>query len=414
MLKTCLAAVLGLSNVIVGATRAKDQPLKFSQNGSLHVAVFEDLHFGDGTYINGTHRRTDIIDLCAADIKDENTLKVMRTILKTEQIDFAVINGDLLDRASTFRDNRTAYIDWLLQPLVESNLTWGSTYGNHDHTVNTSAKMILETEQMYDGCRTKQMVFGRESGIGNYWLPVYKSDDEAGQGTPELLIWFFDSRGGFYYKEHKADGSFVEQPSWVDATVATWFQQTSAELVKQYGKVIPSIAFTHIPVNVFEAFGIQIGVDEHLQPGINDTMPMAQQSYGFCANGTYNSKCDYGGQDIPFMQAIASTEGLLALFSAHEHGNTWCYRWDQKIPTMTIEGSGVDLCFGQHTGYGGAGNWTRGARQVSIAPNVDGKLEIETWIRLETGAIVGRVSLNQTFGQDHYPATPNDKTYLLV
>ena len=333
----------------------------------------------------------------------------MRTIIDKEDIDFAVINGDLLDRASTFRENRTTYIDWLLQPLIEHNLTWGSTYGNHDHTVNTSAKMILDTEQKYDGCRTNQMVFGRGSGIGNYWLPVYNSDD---QSTPELLIWFFDSRGGFYYQEHKSDGSFVEQPSWVEASVATWYQQTNAQLVKQYGKVIPSIAFTHIPVNVFEAFGMQLGVDEHLQPGINDTMPMAQQSYGFCANGTYNSKCDYGGQDIPFMQAIASTEGLLALFSAHEHGNTWCYRWDQKLPTMTIKGSGVDLCFGQHTGYGGAGNWTRGARQVSIAPNANGKLEIETWIRLETEAVVGHVRLNETYGQDRYPATPNEMTYL--
>jgi hypothetical protein len=336
----------------------------------------------------------------------------MNTVLDSESIDFAVINGDLLDRNSTFRVNRTAYIDQLLQPLIEHNLTWGSTYGNHDHTVNTSAKMILDTEQKHDGCRTKQMVFGREIGVANYYLPVYSADNEDENAVPELLIWFFDSRGGFYYGEHKADGSFVEQPSWVDAKVATWFQQTNAQLVKQYGKIVPAIAFTHIPVNVFEAYGVKVGIDANLQPGINDTMPMAQQSYGFCANGTYSSRCDYGGQDIPFMQAVAETEGLLALFSAHEHGNTWCYKWDRKIPGMTIEGSEVNLCFGQHTGYGGAGDWIRGARQVLIAPSEDGKLGIETWIRLENEGVVGAVSLNATYGQDRYPATPNDKTYL--
>jgi hypothetical protein len=112
------------------------------------------------------------------------------------------------------------------------------------------------------------------------------------------------------------------------------------------------------------------------------------------------------------MQAIAETEGMLALFSAHEHGNTWCYKWDRKIPGMTVEGSGVNLCFGQHTGYGGAGDWIRGARQVLVAPYEDGKLGIETWIRLENEGIVGAVSLNATYGQDRYPATPNDKTYL--
>jgi len=31
---------------------------------------------------------------------------------------------------------------------------------------------------------------------------------------------------------------------------------------------------------------------------------------------------------------------------------------------------------------------------------------------LEDESIVGRVSLNETFGQDRYPATPNSKTFL--
>uniref|UniRef100_A0A8H7K835 Calcineurin-like phosphoesterase domain-containing protein n=1 Tax=Bionectria ochroleuca TaxID=29856 RepID=A0A8H7K835_BIOOC len=368
--------------------------LKFSKNGTFHLNVLEDLHFGD------------------SNIKDAHTLKVMETVLNAEPSDFVVINGDLLDRASTYRENRTAYIDELLHPLVARNLTWASTYGNHDHTVNTSAKLILETERKYPNSRTQQMVFGRESGVSNYYLPVYGSNCRGCNCTPELLIWFFDSRGGFYYKELKPDGSFVEQPSWVDGTVATWFQQTNARLVEKYKKVIPSIGFVHIPVNVAEAFGMKIGVDANRQPGINDTMPMAQQSYGFCADGRYNATCDYGGQDIPFLQTLASTPGLMAVFHAHEHGNTWCYKWDTLIPGMTIKGSGVNLCFGQHTGYGGAGDWIRGARQILITQSKLKNLELDTWIRLESGGVVGSVSLNSTYNKDFYPATPNQKTYI--
>lgn len=66
------------------------------------------------------------------------------------------------------------------------------------------------------------------------------------------------------------------------------------------------------------------------------------------------------------MEAITSTPGLLALFSGHDHGDTWCYRWDKKLPGMTFQGNGIsksighvqpvpvsdeiitDLCFGQY------------------------------------------------------------------
>ena len=38
--------------------------------------------------------------------------------------------------------------------------------------------------------------------------------------------------------------------------------------------------------------------------------------------------------------------------------------------------------------------------------------ELDTWIRLETGEVVGAVTLNATYNEDWYPATPNDKTYI--
>jgi hypothetical protein len=65
----------------------------------------------------------------------------------------------------------------------------------------------------------------------------------------------------------------------------------------------------------------------------------------------------------------------------------------------------VDLY--RHSGYGGYGSWTRGARQISISQTMLEQHAVNTWIRLETGAKVGAVSLNKTFGQDRYPATPN-------
>lgn len=115
---------------------------------------------------------------------------------------------------------------------------------------------------------------------------------------------------------------------------------------------------------------------------------------------------------MPFMQAVATTPGVLALFSAHEHGNTWCYKWDAHLTNMTSGREGVNLCFGQHTGYGGNGDWIRGARQILVNQTKLQNGELDTWIRLEDGDVVGSVSLNATYNMDQYPATPNAKTYI--
>jgi len=110
------------------------------------------------------------------------------------------------------------------------------------------------------------------------------------------------------------------------------------------------------------------------------------------------------------MEAITTTPGLMAVFSGHDHGDTWCYKWDTLLPGMSVKGNGINLCFGQHTGYGGYGSWTRGSRQVFVTEAMLEDLEIDTWIRLETKEVVGRVALNSTYNRDVYPVTPDTHT----
>ena len=179
----------------------------------------------------------------------------------------------------------------------------------------------------------------------------------------------------------------------------------------QANKTIPSLAFVHIPTNASRALQTEAGVHKHYQPGINDDYPLAQQAEGWCANGTNDDMCEYGGQDVPFMESLVSTPGLVAVFSGHDHGDTWCYKWDTLPPGMTVEGNSMNLCFGQHSGYGGYGSWIRGSRQVLVTESMLQRLEVDTWIRLETQGVVGAVTLNATYNHDHYAATPNDMTH---
>ncbi|KAI1824176.1 hypothetical protein F4861DRAFT_507539, partial [Xylaria intraflava] len=267
-------------------------------------------------------------------------------------------------------------------------------------------------EKRWENSRTSRMVYGSDVGVSNYYLPVY-DDGCVDEKTclPQLLLWFFDSRGGFKYQQLNATGSLIGQPNWVDDRVVRWFRHTNSKLTRRYGKVIPSLGFVHIPTYASAALQ-QAGVDPNLQPGVNDDVPLGPEAQGWCADGRDDGSCVYGGQDTKFMQAISHTEGLMALFSGHDHGDTWCYKWDRVLPGVNVTpANNMSLCFGQHTGYGGYGNWERGSRQVMVSREGLANFEVDTWIRLESGAAVGRVSLNSTYGQDHYPKTNNTMTY---
>ena len=168
--------------------------------------------------------------------------------------------------------------------------------------------------------------------------------------------------------------------------VVNWFIKSSKNLETQYGLHVPSLAFVHIPTSAMLKFQKQ-GVDEHQEPGLNDDIPLGSQ----------------GPNDKPFVKALMDTEGLLAVFSGHDHGNDFCH------PT-----NGPFFCFGRHTGYGGYGHWMRGSRQVVLnrAAVSGGKGVIETWIRLEDGTTSGHVFLNDTFGTDVYPTVEHKWTTL--
>ncbi|KAM4060481.1 calcineurin-like phosphoesterase [Hirsutella rhossiliensis] len=378
-------------------------PLTFDDNGNFQISIFEDLHFGENAWDSWGPEQ------------DIHSVKVIDKVLDQESPGLVVLNGDLITGDNAFLENSTVYIDQIVKPLLDRDLFWASTYGNHDYGFNISGVDILAREKLWPNSLTLSMVAGIKAGVSNYYLPVYAPDCHESQCAPELLLWFFDSRGGLYSQEHNADGTLRSQPGWVDTSVVEWFQAASSRIAESAGRTIPSLAFVHIPTNASQALQTEHGRDSihpNHQPGINDDYPLAPQAQGWCSDGRNDGSCQYGGQDLPFMKAIASTPGLIALFSGHDHGDSWCYKWDRLLPGMTVTGNGVNLCFGQRSGYGGYGHWIRGSRQVRVSRDkLRTAAEAETWIRLETGDFVGSVTLNASYGKDWYPATPNDMTY---
>lgn len=190
-----------------------------------------------------------------------------------------------------------------------------------------------------------------------------------------------------YSRQRSQQGAAIAEPDWVDSSVVSWFRDTSDKLSTTYGTSLPSLAFVHIPIHASAAFQ-SAAVNSSTAPGIN-------------VDGAFPGQGQHD-QDAPFMQALLATKNLTAVFSGHQHGDDWCFKWSKQLSGMKLTGNGIDLCFGRRSGYGGYGDWKRGSRQVLLILDSLGS-SIETWTRLEDGNVSGEVTLNSTFGTDRYP-----------
>jgi hypothetical protein len=143
----------------------------------------------------------------------------MSYILSQEDIDFVVINGDLVSGERTHKSNSKKYIADVVSPLLNGGYRWASTYGNHDSEINLNPKEdMYEAEHKYINSLTQSAISGDDAGITNYYLPVF-SHGETNTSTPALLLWFFDSKGGHYYQKEGKEGPSVKRPSWIDESV---------------------------------------------------------------------------------------------------------------------------------------------------------------------------------------------------
>ncbi|KAF4616807.1 hypothetical protein D9613_008404 [Agrocybe pediades] len=205
----------------------------FKANGTFKLTVFSDLHFGENPWDNWGPQQ------------DVNSLQLMNTVLGDEKPDYVVINGDLITGENTFRENSTTLVDEIVGPLNAARIPFSSTHGNHDNQAN-----ITHLEEIQRELRVAPLSYtriapkgvGGEEGPGNYWVPVYRNDKDH---APILILWFFDSRGGF-----SPNPDSVPVPDWVDSSVASWIESESAAMEAVWGpadEARGAVAFVHIP-----------------------------------------------------------------------------------------------------------------------------------------------------------------------
>ncbi|TEB31884.1 Metallo-dependent phosphatase [Coprinellus micaceus] len=330
--------------------------LTFKPDGTFKITVFSDLHFGENPWDDWGPQQ------------DVNSLKLMNKILPDEKPDYAVINGDLITGENTFKENATTLIDQIVGPFNAAGVPFSTTHGNHDNQKNiTHQEEILREQQVAPLSYTRLAPngVGGQDGPGNYWVPI---------PAPALVLWFFDSRGGF-----TANATSTAVPDWVDESVTSWITEQTERMEEEWGpsEDRSALAFMHIPphaiIKVQEG-----GIDSTKNPGLNaDTL----------GKGSVQA-----ASDEPFWEALTSKiKNLHAIISGHDHGNEWCARENNK---------NVVFCFNKHSGYGGYGRegWGYGVRNF-IFSSPDPKVPVQSWIRLEDGETRAHVTLDSSYGR---------------
>ncbi|KAF4607507.1 hypothetical protein EYR38_001579 [Pleurotus pulmonarius] len=354
--------------------------ITFKSDGTFKITVFSDLHFGENPWDDW------------GPVQDANSLKLMRTVLPSERPDYVSVlffsspqelcsfwnvqrNQWRLDHRR--KENSTSLIDEIMGPINEAKVPFSSTQGNHDNQANITHLEEIQRELRVapmSYTRTAPKGVGGAGGEGNYWVPVYYSIHDK---APALILWFFDSRGGFSPGKNS-------QPvdDWVDASVARWLEHETRRMDEAWGpEGRQALAFVHIPPHAVQA--LQATLDPDTNPGLNaDTLG------GGSTQATVDSD-DLGNDEVWWTALTKNVKNLRAIVSGHDHGNEWCAR----EPTAD-----VIFCFDKHSGYGGYGDhsWDFGVRNF-VFKSPDPGAPLDTWIRLESGVTRAKVVLDSNF-----------------
>nr|CAB3479407.1 unnamed protein product [Digitaria exilis] len=350
-----------------GHPSARRPPLRFGPGGSFKVALFADLHYGEDAWTDW------------GPAQDAGSDRVMAAVLDAEKPDFVVYLGDLVTANNLPIPNASLYWDRAVSAARGRGVPWAAVFGNHDDmafewppewfspdgvpplrcpppspsgtdrgcSFRGTPRIDLMTTEISNN-RLSYSSNGPKDlwpGVSNYVLQVLSRNRD----DPALLMYFLDSGGGSYTEV-------------VSSAQVKWFQSQS-QFLNPDGR-IPELIFWHIPSTAY----VKVA-------------PKAKSEIRKPCVGSINKE-DVAPQvaEWGMMDVLAKRPSVKAIFVGHNHGLDWCCPYEK-----------LWLCFARHTGYGGYGNWPRGARIIQITEN---SFSTVSWIRMENGTKHSDVTLS--------------------
>lgn len=278
--------------------------LRFRQDGTFRILFLTDIHAGVGM--------------------SAQTKPAVDAMIRYAGPDMVLIGGDTFGcRIGVTKPEQVReYLDLLAELLEERQIPWAHVYGNHDDNLGVSREIQQEIYESYPWCVSKR---GERdiSGVGNYVLPVLRSDSDE----VALNIWALDA--------HNSMPGFDQ---------VNWYYQTSKAIEECFGRKIPSILYLHIPLPEY------CYVIEHPEE---------------CGTvGTVTGGFDREWENSGLFQACVERGDVKGIFCGHEH-----------FHDMSGTYKGIRLSFGASCGYdAGSDNTLRGGRIIEFSEKAPGEM----------------------------------------
>ncbi len=298
--------------------------LQFRSDASFTIVQFTDLHWQNG------------------DAQDRQTLALMESVLEQEQPDLVVFTGDLVESLKC--DDPVESLRQVVRVAEVRQLPFAAVFGNHDSEKGSRDVLaaVLEREFAYS---LFQRGPGSIHGVGNYWVPVHSATGDRRAAT----LYFLDS------------GSYaplsIGKYDWIRGDQIIWYRQQSHGLTEAEGRILPALAFFHIPLPEYSR---------------------VWRRHRSC-RGSKGERVCCPIWNSGLFRAMRQMGDIAATFCGHDHLNDYAG-----------ELGGIHLCYGRATGYNtyGRDGFLRGARVIRL---FEGERRFASWLRLADGSRVESV-----------------------
>lgn len=304
------------SLLILIAFAMNAQSVRFNKNGECKIVQFTDVHYKVSNPDNSSL-----------------SLQVINETLDKEKPEVVILTGDIVTGAPVEQGWKE-----VLTPIVERNIPFAVTFGNHDDESGVSRKDLMKYIRTFKGC------LNAEIGTETRYDGAIRVKGNSSEQT-KAALYLFDSNA-------YSTLSDVQGYGWIKPEQIEAYNQLSNSFTKENGgKPLPALAFFHIPLPEYpQAFNSKkmSPVGERLE----DECPAAMNT------GLYASMKINGD--------------VMGTFCGHDHNNDYLADMD-----------GIAMVYGRFTGSKNTYTDTEnGARIITLK---EGLRSFDTKVRLRSG-----------------------------
>lgn len=298
--------------------------LRFNKDGKFKIVIFADIQ--------------DTYPL------QEDTVKYMNVILDQEDPDLVLLGGDNHSGGINSESQLITYLTAMSKPMESRKIPWAQIYGNHvegGYGFKMAAPGKERQQEIYESFKYNVSKAGNVYGVGNYVLPILRSDSNKigfnvfGLDTHSYLN---ENPGGQRFE----NSVLVDKPIYgtlfdpggkyetIHADQIRWYWNASVALEQYNGSKIAAMMFFHIAQIEWEYVSRNPEATGMVGQDVEGVWPSELSSGLFHAcyergdvKGMFVGHChqnDFCGTYMGIQLGFTPTIGSLAYFSPDTRG----------------------------------------------------------------------------------------------